>query len=281
MELVTIEGWKSDNGTFRPGYLAQLVRMMAEKLPGCRVRATTVIDCRIKTLKRTFQAIAGMRGPACSGFGWNDEEKCIIAEKELFDNWVRSHPAAKGLLNKPFSYYDELTYVFDRDRATGRFAETFVDVGSIEPGGYEGFNMADGNEEFLPVYSQGIDMLQNDVRASRPSRASEGRTRSNGSKRKRGSQREVDVEGIHLMLNQTNEQLRMIVEWPARALVNDNHVRTKFFCVLRETSELTSLDRTLLQRHILSRMDDLRGFIIMPEDEREGFCRVLLRDMTR
>ncbi|KAA0050400.1 retrotransposon protein [Cucumis melo var. makuwa] len=152
MELVSMGGWKSDNGTFRPGYLAQLVRMMAEKLPGCQVRATTVIDCRIKTLKRTFQTIAEMRGPACSGFGWNDEEKCIVAEKELFDNWVRSHPAAKGLLNKPFSYYDELTYVFGRDRATSRFAETFADVGSNEPGGgYDRFDMGDGNEDFPPV----------------------------------------------------------------------------------------------------------------------------------
>ncbi|KAL4010410.1 hypothetical protein IC575_030262 [Cucumis melo] len=159
MELVSMGGWKSDNGTFRPGYLAQLVRMMAEKLSGCQVRATIVIDCRIKTLKRTFQAIAKMRGPTCSGFRWNDEEKCIIAEKELFDNWVRLHPAAKGLLNKPFPYYDELTYVFGRDRATGRFAETFADVGSNEPGGgYDRFDMGDGNEDFPPVYNQGIDL---------------------------------------------------------------------------------------------------------------------------
>ncbi|TYK04240.1 retrotransposon protein [Cucumis melo var. makuwa] len=147
---------------------------------------------------------------------------------------------AKGLLNKPFSYYDELTYVFGRDRVMGQFAETFADVGSNEPGG-----------------------------------ASDGRTGS------RGSQREVDVEGIHLALDQTNEQLRMIAEWPARALANDNHVHTKFFCILRKMPELTSFDRALLQRHLLSCMDDLRGFVLMPEDEREGFCGVLLRDITR
>ncbi|KAL4032721.1 hypothetical protein IC575_005802 [Cucumis melo] len=136
--------------------------------------------------------------------------------------------------------------------------------------------MTNGNEEFLPVYSLGIDMSQDDVRASRPSRASEGRTELSGSKRKRESQREVDVEGIHLALDQTNEQLMMIAEWPARSLAKDNHVRTKFFRILRERPELTSLDRTLLQRHLLSRMDNLRSFVLMPEDERDGFCRALL-----
>ncbi|TYJ96963.1 retrotransposon protein [Cucumis melo var. makuwa] len=69
MELVSMGGWKSNNGTIRPGYLAQLVCMMAEKLPGYQVCTTTVIDCRIKTLKRTFQAIVKMWGPACSDFG--------------------------------------------------------------------------------------------------------------------------------------------------------------------------------------------------------------------
>ncbi|KAA0035156.1 retrotransposon protein [Cucumis melo var. makuwa] len=123
-------------------------------------------------------------------------------------------------------------------------------------------------------------MSQDDVRASRHSLASEGRTESSGSKRKRGSQREVDVEGIHLALKQTKEKLRMIAEWHARTLANDNHVHTKFFRILRDMLELTSLDRALLQRHLLSRMDDLRGFVLS-EDEREKFCRVLLRDMTR
>ncbi|KAA0056586.1 retrotransposon protein [Cucumis melo var. makuwa] len=208
MEFVSMGGWKSDNGTFRPRYLAQLVRMMAEKLPGCQVRATTVIDCRIKTLKRTFQAIAEIRSPGAVALGGTMKRN--------------SHPAAKGLLNKPFPYYDELTYVFGRDRATGRFAETFADVGSNEPGGeYDRFDLGDGNEEFPPVYSQGIDLSQDDVRASRPSCALEGRTGSSGSKRKRGSQRDFDVEAIHLALDQTNEQLRQIAEWPARNLANE------------------------------------------------------------
>ena len=61
---------------------------------------------------------------------------------------------AKGLFNKPFSYYDELAYVFGRDRTTSLFAETFADVGSNEPVGYEGFDMPDGNGmEFLSMYS--------------------------------------------------------------------------------------------------------------------------------
>uniref|UniRef100_A0A9I9E5A7 Uncharacterized protein n=1 Tax=Cucumis melo TaxID=3656 RepID=A0A9I9E5A7_CUCME len=58
-------------------------------------------------------------GPSCSGFRCNDEAKCIIAEKYLFNNQVRTHLAVKGLLNKVFPYYDELAYVFERDWATG------------------------------------------------------------------------------------------------------------------------------------------------------------------
>ncbi|TYK19867.1 retrotransposon protein [Cucumis melo var. makuwa] len=126
MELVSMGGWKSDNGTFRPGYLAQL-------------------------------AIAEMWGPACSGFGWNDEEKCIIAEKELFDNWVRSHPTVKELLNKPFPYYDKLTYVFGRDRATDRSAETFADVGSNKPGGeYDRFDRGMETRSSRPCTARGL-----------------------------------------------------------------------------------------------------------------------------
>ncbi|KAL4018506.1 hypothetical protein IC575_022104 [Cucumis melo] len=194
---------------------------------------------------------------------------------------MQSHPAAKGLFNKPFPYYDELAYVFGCDRMMDGFIKTFDDVGSNKPVEYKRFDMLDGNEEFPSMYSQGIDMSQEDVRASRPSHTSKGRIRSSGSKRKRESQQKGEIEVIHMAIECTNDQLRAIVEWPARALANDTHVRQELLRLLHVMPELTSLDRALCQRHLLSRIDDMRGFIQMIDDERQNFCRVLLGDISR
>ncbi|KAA0037150.1 retrotransposon protein [Cucumis melo var. makuwa] len=154
-----------------------------------------------------------MRGPMYSGFRWKDEAKCIIAEKELFDLQRTSQPTAKGLLNKPFLYYDELAYVFERDRVASRFSKMFTNIGSNDLVGYEGFDMPNGNDmEFLSMYSQGIYMSQDDVCASRSSRASDARPRLSSSKRKRGSQRENKIEMIHMIPECVNDQLRTIVE---------------------------------------------------------------------
>ncbi|KAA0057175.1 retrotransposon protein [Cucumis melo var. makuwa] len=128
VELVNAGGWRSDNGAFRPG--------------------------RIKLMKRMFHALAEMRGPTCSGFGWNDEQKCIVAEKEVFDDWVKSHQTVKGLLNKSFFHYDELSYVFGKDRATGGRAKSFANVGSNDPAGYDAFAAdAAPDTDLSPMYS--------------------------------------------------------------------------------------------------------------------------------
>uniref|UniRef100_A0A9I9EJW8 Myb/SANT-like domain-containing protein n=1 Tax=Cucumis melo TaxID=3656 RepID=A0A9I9EJW8_CUCME len=158
VELVNAVGWRSDNGTFRPGYLNQLAKMMAFKISDCNIHAST-IDSRIKLMKRMFHALAEMRGPNCSSFGWNDERKCIVAEKEVFDDWVKSHSAAKGLLNKSFVHYDELSYVFGKDHATGGRAESFANIGSNDPAGYDVFAAdAAPDTNFSPMYSPRLNM---------------------------------------------------------------------------------------------------------------------------
>uniref|UniRef100_A0A9I9D629 Retrotransposon protein n=1 Tax=Cucumis melo TaxID=3656 RepID=A0A9I9D629_CUCME len=79
-----------------------------------------------------------------------------------------TRPAANDLLNKPFPLYDELLYVFSKDRATGAHAETFVDIRSNVPGGSKGVQQEDGLDmEFPTMYNPGMNMSPEDMMGAR------------------------------------------------------------------------------------------------------------------
>ncbi|XVE65297.1 hypothetical protein DITRI_Ditri07aG0169600 [Diplodiscus trichospermus] len=69
-----------------------------------------------------------MRGDSCSGFGWDSERQCITADDIVFDEWLKSHPNANGIKNKPFPYFDLLARIFGKDRATGDAFESPADA---------------------------------------------------------------------------------------------------------------------------------------------------------
>ncbi|KAK3185150.1 hypothetical protein Dsin_032436 [Dipteronia sinensis] len=61
--------------------LATNRKMMSNKILGCGLRAQPHIDSHIKLLKKQYHAISEMLGPSASGFGLNDELKCVVVEK--------------------------------------------------------------------------------------------------------------------------------------------------------------------------------------------------------
>ncbi|KAL4011416.1 hypothetical protein IC575_028474 [Cucumis melo] len=224
-----------------------------------------------------FHAIAEMCGPTCSRFGWNDEQKCIVAEKEVFDNWVKSHPAAKGLLNKSFPHYDELSYVFGKDRATGGQAESFADIGLNDPAGYEPFAVdAMPDTDFQPMYSQGLNMSPDELMGIRNAQVSEGRYVSSGSKRKRRGRAADSGDVLRTAIEYGNEQLNCIAKWPILQRQDASQTRQEVVPVGGHP-ELTLMDRCRLMRILMRNVDDMKAFLEVPDNMKYPYCNIILQ----
>ncbi|KAI9107984.1 hypothetical protein K1719_020857 [Acacia pycnantha] len=90
----------ADNG-FKSGFANALQSMMEEKLPGCGIKACPHITSRIKTLKKLWQTAHDMvYGTNTSGFGWDPDTKCVTADKEVWDEYIKE---AYGYNQKVFS----------------------------------------------------------------------------------------------------------------------------------------------------------------------------------
>ncbi|KAA0046363.1 retrotransposon protein [Cucumis melo var. makuwa] len=245
--LVNAGGWRSNNGTFRPGYLNQLARMMAFKI---------------------LVVLGGMM-----------KKKCIVTEKQVFDDWVKSHPAAKGLLNKSFVHYDELSYVFGKDRATGGRVESFADIGSNDPARYDAFAAdAAADTNFSPMYSPGLNMSPDDLMETRTARVSERRNVSSRSKRKRIGHATDSGDIVRTAIEYGNEQLHRIAEWPILQRQDATQTRQEIVRQLEAIPELTLMDRCRLMRILMRNVDDIKAFLEVPDNMKYPYCSIILQE---
>ncbi|CAL5441922.1 unnamed protein product [Camellia sinensis] len=116
------EKWKADNGQFMCGFYSELEKLIILAFPGTNLRASPHIESKIKFWRRQYNLLTDML--RLSGFGWDDSEKMILVDSDqVWENYVKREPDAKGMRNVPFIYYEDWVILFGKDRATGVLAE--------------------------------------------------------------------------------------------------------------------------------------------------------------
>ncbi|KAF7822206.1 protein ALP1-like [Senna tora] len=124
-------------------------------------------------------------GTNTSGFRWDEDRQMVVADRDVWDAYIKSHSDASRFRYKPFPHLIDLTKVWGKDRATegdARDAEEINDQADEDGIGLEGHNQtppADGEQP------SSDEMTQADCEAASTSR-----------KRKRSSTNNDVIEGF-------------------------------------------------------------------------------------
>ncbi|KAL8098071.1 hypothetical protein AgCh_031003 [Apium graveolens] len=127
LELVNNGAFKADNG-FKPGFLGFLKNSLNVKLPNSGLKGKPHIESRLKTLKKDYTMVYDLRYGSISGFGWNSENQLVTASRDVWAEYAKSHVGVLKWRTTPFAYFDDLTIVFGKDRATGHNAESAMEA---------------------------------------------------------------------------------------------------------------------------------------------------------
>ncbi|XP_031099367.1 uncharacterized protein At2g29880-like [Ipomoea triloba] len=146
-------GTKNADTGFKVGYLTELEKMLAIKLPNLNIKAKPHIESRIKTLKKEWSIVHDLLTNNNSGFGWDDERKVVTAEDDVWDAYLTSHKEAAHYRMKSFPFYIEFTTIYGKDRATGKDSQTGADI-VYEMGNTEDF---DGTSEGIGGTMEGSE----------------------------------------------------------------------------------------------------------------------------
>ncbi|XP_007022380.2 PREDICTED: uncharacterized protein At2g29880 [Theobroma cacao] len=104
---------------FKCGYLLELERMITTSLPNANLKAKPHIESRIKTLKKEWTIVYDMeQGRGTSRFGWDHERNMVVAEDLVWDSYIISHKDAAQFRKRSFPFFNELSDIYAKDRAT-------------------------------------------------------------------------------------------------------------------------------------------------------------------
>ncbi|PPD99794.1 hypothetical protein GOBAR_DD03200 [Gossypium barbadense] len=140
-------------------------KMLEKALPRAMLKAKPNIESRIRCLKREWSVVYDMlNGQNNSGFGWDEHRQLVVAEDAVWESYVKSHKEASHFRHRSFPYYNQLTAIYARDRATGKDAQTAADV--LEEIHVEDVRTTDMNEERNTFYDCEADVSLDDMDVS-------------------------------------------------------------------------------------------------------------------
>ncbi|PPD93831.1 hypothetical protein GOBAR_DD09137 [Gossypium barbadense] len=164
VDLYNVGTFNADTG-FKAGYLNELKRMLQKVLPNAMLKTKPNIESRIRLLKREWSIVYDMlNGQNNNGFGWDEHRQLIVAEDAVWDSYLKSHKEATQFRHRTFLYYDQLTTIYARDRATGKDAQTAADV--LEEINAEGVPTTGMDEERNAFYDCEADISLDDMDVS-------------------------------------------------------------------------------------------------------------------
>ncbi|MFQ6663606.1 hypothetical protein Gotur_031066 [Gossypium turneri] len=180
VDLHNVGTFNADTG-FKAGYLNELEKMLEKALPNAMLKARLNIESRIRLLKKEWSIVYDMfNGQNNSGFGWDEHRQLVVAEDA-------THKEAAQFRHRSFSYYDQLTAIYARNRATGKDAQTAADV--LEEINAQGVPTTDMNEERNEFYDCEADVSLDDmdVSATEPRQDTNQGGSSSSNKKKKNS----------------------------------------------------------------------------------------------
>ncbi|MBA0743302.1 hypothetical protein Gogos_005996, partial [Gossypium gossypioides] len=123
VDLHNVGTFNADTG-FKASYLNEMERMLEKVLPYAMLKAKPNLESRIRTLKRDWAIVYDMlHGKDNSGFGWDEHRQFVVAEDVVWNSYISSHKESDQFRHRSFPYYDQLTTIYVKDRATGKDAQ--------------------------------------------------------------------------------------------------------------------------------------------------------------
>ncbi|KAH9445600.1 hypothetical protein Pst134EA_022544 [Puccinia striiformis f. sp. tritici] len=115
--VAAVQSGKQSDGGFKIDVHRSIARDLSAEFPGIPFTGEKLRSKCNQCFKKWYNAFLACKD--ASGFGWNEQHNMVTASEEVWEAFLRSHPAARRFKNTSFPEYHELFVIFGGHTATG------------------------------------------------------------------------------------------------------------------------------------------------------------------